>query len=199
MKNGEEFLAKWHYALDAYFENRGLRKSEMARFRRVADRCCDCDAVEKVKPATAVRKLVMDREGNVVEDEEFESGPVIVPVATPVVMNLGVSVNNNLGMPNTVYQGRDPDDPYLHDTEENKKVGNYEYEKEPLKRDETGKPKKKKSSKRKKSKKSSSKRRLKQEEDEHTEGGSERLPEENHKRVEESDKEDEGFWDDDDH
>ena len=140
----------------------------------------------------------MDREGNVVEDEEFESGPVIVPVATPVVMNLGVSVNNNLGMPNTVYQGRDPDDPYLHDTEENKKIGNYEYEKEPLKRDETGKPKKKKSSKRKKSKKSSSKRHLK-EEDEHTEGGSERLPEEKHKRVEESDKEDEGFWDDDDH
>jgi hypothetical protein len=52
VKNGEVFLSKWRGALEAYGDSHNLRRIERARFKRVADRCCDCDAVETIQ-ATA--------------------------------------------------------------------------------------------------------------------------------------------------
>lgn len=67
--NGEDFLGKWKTALDKFYDKHGMDTSQKAIFRRVADRCCNCDSVRKV-PSGAVVPLVMDRDGNIVPYEE---------------------------------------------------------------------------------------------------------------------------------
>lgn len=64
LKNGEVFLSKWRGALEAYGTSHNLRRIERTRFRRVADRCCECDAAVPVQ-ATAwpPEAQVMDDRG----------------------------------------------------------------------------------------------------------------------------------------
>ena len=65
IKNGEVFLSKWKGALEAYGEaHPHLHASQRSRFRRVADRCCSCDAVQTI-PATKwpPQAQVMDDRG----------------------------------------------------------------------------------------------------------------------------------------
>jgi len=48
---GEVFMSKWKGALESYRETHDMHKNQRARFKRVADRCCNCDAVQTVEAA----------------------------------------------------------------------------------------------------------------------------------------------------
>ena len=86
IQKGEEFLGKWQSALEKYFDERNMKKNQMAIFRRVADRCCDCDAVRVIE-GDPVTPLVMDRGGNTVpehkilpsdEEEEYVPSAIVL-------------------------------------------------------------------------------------------------------------------------
>jgi hypothetical protein len=50
VQNGEDFLSKWRASLIKYADENGITRDKYAQFHRVADRFCDCDAVQDISP-----------------------------------------------------------------------------------------------------------------------------------------------------
>mmetsp|Transcript_21651 Transcript_21651/g.60105 ORF Transcript_21651/g.60105 Transcript_21651/m.60105 type:complete len:348 (-) Transcript_21651:43-1086(-) len=86
----EEFLAVWRAAMEDYADTRDLPKVEMARFRRVADRGCNCDQILIVDPAERpLKPLMMDR-GR--DDDHYVFSSVVVSSGEPAAMARAVGM-----------------------------------------------------------------------------------------------------------
>mmetsp|Transcript_121329 Transcript_121329/g.350356 ORF Transcript_121329/g.350356 Transcript_121329/m.350356 type:complete len:221 (-) Transcript_121329:55-717(-) len=84
VKNGEKFLGQWRGGLEAYAAKTGISPDQYARFRRTADRACDCDAAKEI-PAIPPQPVVMG--------QKMDRGDGLLPAAStaggvemPVVM-----------------------------------------------------------------------------------------------------------------
>jgi len=74
VKNGEEFLGRWRFALESYAREKAVPTDQIAQFKRVADRFCDCDTNQDIPPISV---QVMDRGSAASRPAEAYATPIL--------------------------------------------------------------------------------------------------------------------------